>query len=191
MAAADIVSVTETVCAVTPVPEIVIKALYVFAVKLAVLMDTVMESVSVVVVPETGESVNQAALSLPDHVKVPPPVLLMLRVRVAGLAPPAVAAKERLVGLVPMAGGTGAAATVKETGTVTGVTPVPPLSVTVPLLGPTDKLPVVAVSVTLPLPVPPVVESVNHGALSLTVQFKVPPPVLLMLRVCVAGLAPP
>jgi len=80
---------------------------------------------------------------------------------------------------------------VKVTGTVTGVTPVPPLSVTVPLLLPTGKVPVVAVRVTLPLPVPPAVESVNQAALSLTVQFKVPPPVLLMLRVCGAGLAPP
>ena len=52
---------------------------------------------------------------------------------------------------------------VKVTGTVTGVTPVPPLSVTVPLLLPTGKEPVVAVSVTLPLPVPPAGESVNHG----------------------------
>ena len=63
------------------------------------------------------------------------------------------------MGLAPMAGGTGAAATVKVTGTVTGVTPVPPLSVTVPLLVPTGKVPVVAVSVTLPLPVPPAVRA--------------------------------
>ena len=95
------------------------------------------------------------------------------------------------MGLAPMAGGTGAAAMVKVTGTVTGVTPVPPLSVTVPLLLRTGKEPVVAVSVTLPLPVPPVVESVNQVAFSLAVQVKVPPPVLLMLSVCVAGLAPP
>ena len=101
------------------------------------------------------------------------------------------AVKESAVGLAPMAGGTGAAATVKVTGTVTGVTPVPPLSVTVPLVEPTGKVPVVAVSVTLPLPVPPAVESVNQVALSLAVQLKVPPPVLLMLRVCVAGFAPP
>jgi hypothetical protein len=50
----------------------------------------------------------------------------------AGFAPPAVAAKERLVGLAPMAGGTGVAATVKVTGTVTEVAPVA-LIVTVPL----------------------------------------------------------
>ncbi|HSL04642.1 MAG TPA: hypothetical protein VK901_14030 [Nitrospiraceae bacterium] len=43
------------------------------------------------------------------------------------------AANETLVGLAPMAGGTGAAATVKVTGTVTGATPAPPLSVTVPV----------------------------------------------------------
>jgi hypothetical protein len=48
----------------------------------------------------------------------------MVTVWVAGLAPPWVAVKERLVGLAPMAGGTGAAATVKVTGTVTGVAPV-------------------------------------------------------------------
>ena len=39
----------------------------------------------------------------------------------AGLPPPWVAAKDRLVGLTPMAGGTGAAVTVKETGMVTGL----------------------------------------------------------------------
>jgi hypothetical protein len=94
-----------------------------------------------------------------------------------------VAVKENTVGLAPMAGGTGAAAMVKETGTVTGATPVPPLSVTVPLVLPTGKEPVVAVSVTLPLPVPPAVESVNHGVVSLALQLNVPPPVLLMLRV--------
>ena len=75
-------------------------------------------------VPEAGETVNHAALSLADQLKVPPPVLLTLRVWVAGLAPPWVAAKAKLVGLAPMAGGTGAAATVKVTGTVTGVAPV-------------------------------------------------------------------
>ena len=73
--------------------------------------------------------------------------------------------------------------TVKVTGTVMGVTPVPPLSVTVALLVPTDKEPVVAASVTLPLPVPEAGLRVSHVALSLALQFNVPPPVLLMLRV--------
>jgi hypothetical protein len=59
-------------------------------------------------VPEAGLSVNHAALSLADQLSVPPPVLLTLRVWVAGLAPPCVAAKAKLVGLAPMAGGTGA-----------------------------------------------------------------------------------
>ena len=58
------------------------------------------------------------------------------------------------MGLAPMAGGTGAALTVKETGILTGVTPVPPLSVTVPLWVPTARAPVAAVTVTRPLPVP-------------------------------------
>jgi hypothetical protein len=55
-------------------------------------------------VPEAGLTVNQAALSLAVQVKVPPPVLLTLTVWVAGLAPPWVAAKARLVGLAPIAG---------------------------------------------------------------------------------------
>ena len=38
-------------------------------------------------VPDACESVNQAALSLADQVKVPPPVLLMLIVWAAGLTP--------------------------------------------------------------------------------------------------------
>jgi len=73
------------------------------------------------------------AFSLALQFNVPPPVLWMERVCAAGLAPPWVAVKERAVGLALMAGGTGAAATVKVTGTVTGATPVPPLSVTAPL----------------------------------------------------------
>ena len=55
-------------------------------------------------VPEVGLSVNQAAVSLADQLSLPPPVLLMVTVWVAGLAPPWVAAKERLVGLVPIVG---------------------------------------------------------------------------------------
>ena len=74
-------------------------------------------------VPPVVERVNQVWLSVIDHVRVPPPVLLMLSVCGAGLLPPCVAVKAKLVGLAPMAGGTGAAVTVKETGTVTVVAP--------------------------------------------------------------------
>jgi uncharacterized membrane protein YgcG len=56
-------------------------------------------------VPEVRLSLNQGALSLAVQLSVPPPWLLMLTVWVAGFAPPCVAVKERLVGLVPMAGG--------------------------------------------------------------------------------------
>jgi hypothetical protein len=83
-------------------------------------------------VPEAGLSVNQAALLLADQLSVPPPVLLMLTVWLAGLLPACCAVKEKLVGLAPMAGGTGAAVTVKETGTVT-VVALGALMVTVPL----------------------------------------------------------
>jgi hypothetical protein len=58
-------------------------------------------------VPEPGETVNHGALSLAAQLRVPPPVLLTLRVWAAGLAPPWVAAKEKFVGLAPKAGGTG------------------------------------------------------------------------------------
>ena len=83
-------------------------------------------------VPADGDTVNHAALSLAVQLKVPPPVLLILTVWAAGLLPPCWAVKDKLVGLAPRAGGTGAAVTVKVTGTVTGVAPVA-LSVTVAL----------------------------------------------------------
>ena len=82
-------------------------------------------------VPEAGLTVNQEVVSLADQVKVPPPMLLIVRACVAGLPPPCWAVKERLVGLAPMAGGTGAAVTVNDTGTVTVGAPVA-LRLTVP-----------------------------------------------------------
>ena len=83
-------------------------------------------------VPEAGLDVIQAALSLALQLKVPPPVLLIFRVWAVGLPPPCWAVKDRLGGLAPIAGGTGAAVTVKVTGTVTVVAPVA-LMVTAPL----------------------------------------------------------
>jgi hypothetical protein len=74
-------------------------------------------------VPEAELSLSQAALSLAVQVRVPPPVLLMFKVWLAELAAPCVTAKVRLVGLAPIAGGTGAAATVRVTGTKTLVAP--------------------------------------------------------------------
>ena len=75
-------------------------------------------------VPEAGLSVSQVALSLADQVRVPPPVLLILRACAAGLPPPCWAVKDKLVGLRPNAGGTGAAVTVRVTGMETVVAPV-------------------------------------------------------------------
>jgi len=45
------------------------------------------------------------------------------------------------------------------------------------------KVPVAAVNVTVPFPVPEAGLSVNQAALSLADQLSVPPPVLLMLTV--------
>ncbi len=82
--------------------------------------------------PEVGETASQVMLAPALQLKVPPPVLLRLTVWAVGLPPPCWAVKERLVGLAPMAGGTGAAVTVNVTGTVTVVAPVA-LRVAVPL----------------------------------------------------------
>lgn len=54
--------------------------------------------------PEAGESVNQAALSVALQFRVPPPVLVTLKVWLAGLLPPCWAMKDRLIGLNPMDG---------------------------------------------------------------------------------------
>jgi len=63
-------------------------------------------------VPEAGLTVNQVAVSLALQFKVPPPVLLIVRLWLAGLLPPWVAVKEKLAGLAPIAGGAGAVITV-------------------------------------------------------------------------------
>lgn len=77
----------------------------------------------------------------------------------------------------------GAAVTVKVTGIViVEVVPVA-VSVIVPVWVAAVSVPVVAVSVTVLLPLPDVAESVNHAMFSLADHARVPPPVLLMLRV--------
>ena len=53
---------------------------------------------------EAGDNINQPALSLALQLKVPLPVLLMLRVWAMGSSPPCWAVKDRLAGLVPIAG---------------------------------------------------------------------------------------
>jgi len=55
-------------------------------------------------VPDARLSVSHGTLSVAVQLSVPLPVLLMFSVWVAGLVPPCVAVKERLVELVPMAG---------------------------------------------------------------------------------------
>lgn len=55
-------------------------------------------------VPEAGLSDNHVVLSLALQLKVPLPVLLMAKVCAVGLLPPCWAVKDRLVGLVPIAG---------------------------------------------------------------------------------------
>ena len=71
------------------------------------------------------------------------------------MLPPCWAVKDRLVGLAPMAGGTGAAVTVKVMGTVTGVAVDPVCQiVTRPLWVPAAREPVNTLMVTVPVPVP-------------------------------------
>ena len=94
---------------------------------------------------------------------------------------PCWAVKERLVGLAPIAGGTGAAVTVKLTGMVTVEAPVALRAMT-PVYVPVVKGLSVALTVMVPLPVPEAGLTVNQAALSLAVHDNVPPPVLLIVR---------
>lgn len=82
-------------------------------------------------VPEVGDIVSQVALSLALQVKVPPPVLLIVNVCAAGLAP-VCAVNEKLAGLAPIAGAAGGAVTVNVTGIVMEEAPVA-LTVIVPV----------------------------------------------------------
>jgi hypothetical protein len=63
--------------------------------------------VAPVPVPDAGLTDNQVVLALALQLKVPPPVLLMVTVCAEGLLPPCWAVKDRLVGLIPIAGLTG------------------------------------------------------------------------------------
>ena len=83
------------------------------------------------------------------------------------------------MGLAPIAGGTGAAVTVKVTGTETVAAPVA-LSERVVLYVPAARDPVDAVTVTDPLPVPEAGLSESQAAFSPADQVSVPPPVFLM-----------
>ncbi len=102
-------------------------------------------------VPEAGLSDNQVMLSLALQLKVPPPVLLMLRVWAAGLLPPCWAVKDRLIGLVPIAGLT--ETTVAEgcdTMSAANLRSVRPLAFPFPEL---DELPALAVAASGLVPV--------------------------------------
>jgi hypothetical protein len=81
--------------------------------------------------PEAGLTVSQRAFSLALQVSVPPPVFAMLMVCAAGLAPPALPVKARLVGLSPMAGVVVEVVRVKVMGTCLVIPP--PVIVAVPL----------------------------------------------------------
>ena len=94
------------------------------------------------------------------------------------------------MGLIPIAGGTGAVATVSVTGTVTDEAP-EACMVTVLLYVPAAKLPLVTVNVTAPFPVPEDGLTANQAAFSVVDHVNVPPPWLLMVKVWVAGLALP
>ena len=55
-------------------------------------------------VPDAGLTDNQFVLALALQLKVPPPLLRMVTVCAVGLLPPCWAVKDRLVGLIPIAG---------------------------------------------------------------------------------------
>lgn len=127
--------------------------------------------------PVPGLTVSHGALSLAVHVSVPP-VTPTVTVWLAGFAALCVAAKVKLDGLTL---NVGAAVIVKVTGMVTADAPVA-LRVMTPLRVPVAKLLCVALIVMVPLPVPDVGETVSHETLSFAVHDRVPPPVLLMVK---------
>ena len=120
VAAAVTVNVTGTVTEVAPGALRVTTPLWVPAVREPVVTLIVTTPFPV---PEVGECDIHTALLLTDQLRAPPPVLLMFKVRGAGLPPPCWAVKDRLVGLTPMAGGTGAAVMVNATGIATVAVP--------------------------------------------------------------------
>ena len=71
-----------------------------------------------VLVPDAGERVNHPAVSLAVQVSVPPPVLEILNVLGAGVAPPAVPEKVRLLTLSWIAGVAAAPVTDSVTGRI-------------------------------------------------------------------------
>lgn len=79
---------------------------------------------------------------------------------------------------------------VKVTGTLTFDAP---LAVTViaPLYVPAARVPAIALTVTVPFPVPDEGVSLNQLIFSLALQVNVPPPTLLMVSSCVGGSTPP
>ena len=142
-------------------------------------------------IPFPGVCQSQVASWLTPQRSVLLPVLLTVKVWAGGLLSPCCAVKDRLAGVMLIVDATGAAVTVKETGIVTGVTPVPPLRVTVPVWVPAAKAPVVACKVTVPLPLPVPALRVNQPVFSFARPVQNAAAVLLMLSVCAAGLLPP
>src|SRR4051794_29163242 len=153
-----------------------------------------MSGVTVIVpelVPLAGDTLSQLAVFAAVQSIEPPPELLTASVLAAGLAPPAVAPNDRLVGATDSAGGT-AGSTVSVTGIVLGEPPAPEaVTVTSVVYGPAAKPVMPGVTVTVPEFVPPAGDTLSQLALSEAVQFSVPPPGLLTASVLAAGLAPP
>src|SRR5688572_18613745 len=159
--AAAMVKVTGMVTGVTPLPPLrVTEPVWGPVAKLPV---AALNVTAPLPVPEAGLTVNQAVDRKSVEQGKTVALVLLGTVRMAGCGPTCAGASECAVGLAPMAGDAGAAATVTVTRTVTGLTPVPPLRVTEPVWGPVAKLPVAALNVTAPLPVPEAGLTVNQA----------------------------
>ena len=102
----------------------------------------------------------------------------------AGLLPPAVPLKAKLVGLSPIVGEAGAAVKVNVTGTTCGVF-VAPVAETVinEVWVPAAKPAGLTETATVPLPLPEPTSLTTQLESSITVQLKVPPPVFVMVSV--------
>ena len=130
--------------------------------------------------PDEGLRVSQGTLLLAVQL----PFALTVTLWLAGFGPPCTPENVTAVGLTVRVGE--GAVTVKVTRMETGVALVA-LTVIKALYGPAVSEPVVAVTVSTPLPLPAVEERFNQDALSLTVHA----PLALMVMVWAAGLAVP
>ncbi len=134
--------------------------------------------------PDEGLRVSQGTLLLAVQL----PFALTITLWLVGFSPPCTPENVTAVGLTVRVGEGGV--TVKVTGMETGVALVA-LTVIRALYGPAVSEPVVRVNAIVPAALPEAGLRFNHAAEETAFQSSVPPPIFVMVRVCVVGLPSP